>query len=249
VVHETASTGFAHNTDRYHSSRPLYHQAVAERVLDRYGAGSLIDLGAGTGIFTRQLTDLGGRVIAIEPVFSMRETLSQYVPEADIRVGSAENIPLDDHSVDTVVAAQSFHWFRATEALDEIYRVLRPGGHLVTVWNIRDNTVRWMAELTKLIDQYRNGAPSQRDMRWRRAINADPRFGVIDEFRMANPVAANVNSVIDRVLSVSFINSLSPDKQEHIAANVREITASLGTDFDFPYESQLQAWRALPSSG
>ncbi len=54
--------------------------------------------------------------------------------------GTAEAIPLADASVDAVVAAQAFHWFRAEEAVAEIHRVLKAGGGLGLIWNARDES-------------------------------------------------------------------------------------------------------------
>ena len=245
VVNEAAAVGFSRDVERYHRSRPTYHPGVARRVVDRYGHGKVAELGAGTGIFTRQLVDLGQSVIAIEPVVSMRALLSDAVPEADIRIGSAESIPLDDDAAHTVVASQSFHWFDYRPALDEIHRVLRPGGHLVTVWNVRDESVDWVAACTEVLDRHAGPTPRYRDMGWRRAINSDARFGSVDEWRIANPFPTTVEGVVDRTLSTSFIAALTPDKQQLVAGQIRAIVAPLGLSFDYPYISQLQAWRSI----
>jgi ubiquinone/menaquinone biosynthesis C-methylase UbiE len=55
----------------------------------------------------------------------------------------AEAIPIPDNSVDAVVRAQSFYWFANATALTEIHHVLKPGGQLGLIWNIRDASVGW----------------------------------------------------------------------------------------------------------
>jgi len=60
----------------------------------------------------------------------MLARLKQHYPEAETQLGSAEQIPLPDTSLDAVVCAQSFHWFATREAVEEIHRVLKPGGFL-----------------------------------------------------------------------------------------------------------------------
>lgn len=237
------------DADRYHRGRPTYHADLAKRVIERYGNGRVVELGAGTGIFTRQLTDLGASVIALEPVISMRTTLMEVVPEANVRVGSAEKIPMADDSVDTIVASQSFHWFDFEPALDEIFRVLRHGGHLLTVWNVRDESVEWVSRLTTVVDRYARDTPRYRSMAWRRAINADPRFSPVDEWRMDNPYPTDQAGVIDRALSTSFISALPAERQDEVAAEVAAIVEPLGRTFDYPYISQLQAWRTIDLNG
>ena len=69
-------------------------------------------------------------------------------PDVPVHAGTAEQIPLDDDSVDAVLVGQAFHWFDHDAALDEIARVLRPGGVLGLLWNIRDDSIGWVAELT-----------------------------------------------------------------------------------------------------
>lgn len=245
MVHEAAATGFARGYDRYHRGRPSYHPDIATRVAERYGHRGVVELGAGTGIFTRQLVDLGVNVIAFEPVIAMRSTLSDAVPEADIRVGAAENIPLSGGSTATVVASQSFHWFDYSEALDEIARVLELGGHLVTVWNVRQDASGWVADYTRIMEQHANGTPRHRDMTWRRAINADARFAPVDEWRVTNPHPVDPEIVVDRALSTSFIAALPSERQREVEEQIRALVEPLGPSFDFPYESQLQAWRLI----
>lgn len=96
-----------------------------------------MEIGAGTGIFTGQLVDRGVAVLVVEPVAAMGQQLRERLPDVEVRSGTAEDLPLEDASVDVVVAAQAFHWFDYGAALTEIYRVLRPGGQLVTVWNVK----------------------------------------------------------------------------------------------------------------
>jgi ubiquinone/menaquinone biosynthesis C-methylase UbiE len=245
LVHESANSGYSRNANVYNSGRPTYHPDLARRVVDRYGGGVVVELGAGTGIFTRQIVDLGASVIAIEPVVSMRSALVEAVPEADVRLGAAEDIPLGDHSADTIVASQSFHWFNYRDALDEIHRVIKPGGHLVTVWNVRDESVDWVASYTKIVDTYVGDTPRHRNMGWRRAINSDARFGSVDEWRIDNPYPTTPDGVIKRALSTSFIGAQPDSVQDDVAGEIRALVEPLGEQFDYPYTSQLQAWRAL----
>jgi SAM-dependent methyltransferase len=175
----------------------------------------------------------------------MRTLLADAVPEAEVRIGAAESIPMNDETVHTVVASQSFHWFDYRPALDEIHRVLRPGGHLVTVWNARDETVDWVAAFTEVLEPFVGPTPRYRDMSWRRAINSDARFGSVDEWRIANPFPTTAEGVVDRALSTSYIAALTPDRREAVASQIRDLVAPLGDAFDFPYVSQLQAWRKV----
>ena len=70
---------------------------------------TVLDLGAGTGKLTRVLADRYARVVAVEPLDELRAILAERVPEADVRAGSAESIPLADAEVDAVFTGQAFH--------------------------------------------------------------------------------------------------------------------------------------------
>ena len=83
------------------------------------------------------------------------------LPDVRTSVATAEDIPAADHSVDVVVAAQCYHWFDHPRALDEVNRVLRPGGLFAVVWHERDERIPWVRKLGRIIgtqDQQRDPA-------------------------------------------------------------------------------------------
>ena len=61
--------------------------------------------------------------------------------------------------MDAVVCAQAFHWFSNTQSLAEIRRVLKPGGSLGLVWNVRDEQVEWVKALNEIINSYTGSTP------------------------------------------------------------------------------------------
>ena len=93
---------------------------------------SILDLGSGTGRFTPGLADeFGGPVYGVEPSDRMRGNAEQSAahPNVTYLKGSAEDIPLPEASVDGVLMFLSFHHFRdQLKALEEVRRVLKPGG-------------------------------------------------------------------------------------------------------------------------
>ena len=141
------AASFARVADAYEQARPGY---PADAVLWLAGETpcDVVDLGAGTGKLTRSLAALGHHVVAVEPLGEMLDRLRATVPGVTAVTGSAESMPLPDGAADVVACAQAFHWFDQEAALAEIARVLRPGGRIALVWNVRDERVPWVSELS-----------------------------------------------------------------------------------------------------
>lgn len=94
----------------------------------------VLDLGCGTGISTRQLAEFFS-VVGCDPDHKMLAEARKYKSKHKVKyiLGSAEVLPFKDSEFDAVTAFASFHWFQKDEALQEIKRVLKPGGLLFVV--------------------------------------------------------------------------------------------------------------------
>jgi ubiquinone/menaquinone biosynthesis C-methylase UbiE len=132
-----------------------------------------MDLGAGTGKFTPLLVATGASVVAVEPVDAMRAQLLSNLPTVTALAASAQALPLADASVDAVLCAQAFHWFATPAALREIGRVLKVGGKLGLVWNVRDESVDWVAAITRIIAPYEGDTPRFHTGEWRRLFPSE----------------------------------------------------------------------------
>ncbi len=244
-IHRAAAAGYTAKAEAYIRGRPEYPAAVLEWLRDdlALGAGkTVLDLGAGTGKFLPHLGATSAAVIAVEPVAAMRAQLIERNPGVDARAGTAEQIPLGDGAVDAVVCAQAFHWFANPAALAEIHRVLKPGGALGLIWNVRDESVAWVAALTRIMAPYESGIPRYHSGEWRRLFPAEG-FGPLRERHFPNSHTGPAEQVIlDRILSVSFIAALPPAEQNEIAAQIRALIATTPelagkAEVAFPYDT------------
>ncbi|MGE3341974.1 MAG: class I SAM-dependent methyltransferase [Vicinamibacterales bacterium] len=134
-------TGLAQN---YSKHRPDYSETVLTALLAMLDKPvhevDAVDVGAGTGIWTRMIHQRGVRsVTAVEPNDDMRregEAASAGLP-IEWRAGSAEHTTIADASCDWLSMASSFHWADFDVATREFHRALRPGGRFVAIWNPR----------------------------------------------------------------------------------------------------------------
>jgi SAM-dependent methyltransferase len=199
----------------------------------------VLDLAAGTGKFTRQLVPLGAELIAVEPVARMRRKLAEVLPGVTALAGTAEEVPLDDRSVDAVFCAQAFHWFDADRALEEIHRVLRPRGGLALIWNVRDEAVEWERRLSELFKRYEANAPRKRWGRWRPAFERTTLFTPLEERLFSHRQEGDVDTMLARVASISFVSVLPDEERHEFLAEVRKLVEPLGSPLVMHYKTEV----------
>ena len=210
--------------DAYARARPTYPRAAATWLTSPAPA-RVLELGAGTGLLTEQLQALGHRVLATDPLEPMLRHLVARLP-VHVAQAAAERIPLRARSVDAVVGAQAFHWFDLDRALPEIARVLRPGGHVGLVWNLRDERIPWVKRLGSLLGgQEQDHDPTN-------ALLASHLFGYVETatFRSWQPL--DRARLHDLVRSRSSIALMSETERERVLAKVDELYAEYGRGHD-----------------
>ena len=126
---------FSGKQDDYSRFRPSYPDAAIDFLRSRSAGGCVLDIGAGTGIFTKALLRCFKNVSAVEPNKDMREKFMQYLPGIYCSSGSGEATGMPENSVDLITVAQAFHWLDAELFKQEAVRILRPEGKTAIIWN------------------------------------------------------------------------------------------------------------------
>jgi ubiquinone/menaquinone biosynthesis C-methylase UbiE len=109
----------------------------------------IVDLGTGPGLLAVELHKLWprARIIGVDPSSEMlriarRNAGQAGMPDFEARLGTAEEIPLASGSADLVVSQSSFHeWEDPQKGLEEVFRILKPGGCLI----LKDYDGAWMS--------------------------------------------------------------------------------------------------------
>lgn len=154
---------FSNRVANYIKYRPDYPREIVTYLVENCGLRSdavVADVGCGPGQSSRMFLENGTRVIGVEPNDAMRDAAKELLSEFEIFTvvdGTSEHTTLDDESVDLVVAAQAFHWFKPDATRREFKRIMKPKGRIVLMWNERQlDTTPFLASYEKLLLKYAN---------------------------------------------------------------------------------------------
>ncbi|CDO87239.1 SAM-dependent methyltransferase [Mycobacterium triplex] len=211
------SLSFGAAAAAYERGRPSYPPEAIDWLLPR-GARQVLDLGAGTGKLTTRLVERGLDVVAVDPIPDMLEVLSASLPETRAVLGTAEEIPLEDNSVDAVLVAQAWHWVDPERAIPEVARVLRPGGRLGLVWNTRDERLGWVRELGQIIGSDGDGR--------RFDVTLPPPFTDRQRHQVEWTNYLTPQALIDLVASRSYCITSPTEVRTQTLDRVRELLAT-----------------------
>jgi ubiquinone/menaquinone biosynthesis C-methylase UbiE len=182
MSYETASAGTVHGEHRWDSVFAALYDRIMRRGEERtmrqrraalvaQARGRTLEIGAGTGANIPYYPDVVEKVILAEPFEPMRRRLEQKLRQsgksASTLNASAEAIPLDDASIDTVVSTLVLCTVDFPDrALAEIARVLRPGGQLLFIEHVRSHSpraARWQDRLETPWRHFAAGCRCNRD--------------------------------------------------------------------------------------
>ncbi|KAL0489188.1 methyltransferase [Acrasis kona] len=235
----------------YDRARPDYPEIALQPIFESIKSGpnsgkrcKVVELGAGTGIFTRCLinADRGDQIesiLSVEPSEGMREGFKKSVLDpqkfntkgktVDIAHGLFTEIPVSDESVDVVAIAQAWHWCIPQDhenSLIEIARTLKKNGILVLIWNLEDReSAKWVSQIRDVYEQYEKGVPQYRTGEWKKMFEA-PSFSKLFSSPIDKHITRSVQTTRDgvkeRILSKSYITALTPDERSNVLQKVDE---------------------------
>jgi SAM-dependent methyltransferase len=211
------SLSFGSEAAAYERGRPSYPPEAIDWLLPP-GARDVLDLGAGTGKLTTRLVERGLDVVAVDPLAEMLELLSSALPDTPALLGTAEQIPLPDNSVDAVLVAQAWHWFDPQQAIAEVARVLRPGGRLGLVWNTRDERLGWVKDLGRII--------GHEDDPFSNSVTLPEPFTELDRHHVEWTSYLTPQALIDLVASRSYCITQPAAVRTQTLEEVRELLAT-----------------------
>lgn len=205
----------------YQEARPDYSPAGVVEVAAELGVSAqstVLDLAAGTGKLARALRPLAGRVVALEPAAPMRAEIARLDPAVEVVAGFAEEIPLEDASVDAVFVGDAFHWFDGERALSEIARVLRPGAGIAVLWHIPDagdneEAARWYRDVWAAFAPYRKRASGHSEegfASWQSVFERSPDFGSLEYRRFESEHRWTQEAFLAYAQTWSHVAALDP---------------------------------------
>jgi SAM-dependent methyltransferase len=199
----------------YQRGRPSYPRAAITWLLGSEPL-DVLDLGAGTGKLTEAVLGAGHRVIAVEPLDEMRSILTAGLPAATALAGTAEQLPLEDESVDGVMVGAAFHWFDQKAAQREILRVLRPPGVFGLLGNGFDTSTPWVAHVRELL-----GPPAiERPGHWPSVEELGGRFAEVEDREFPHEQPIDAPGLRDLAVSRSRVALMGDEEREGLLAGL-----------------------------
>lgn len=133
----------AQSYDDLWGDHPMHHKVVELSELS--SSALVLDIGCGSGTVVQAVADAldSGKVIGVDPTARMIELARRKTAQGDVAIeyyqSGAEDLPIENHSVDLVLAVNSLHhWSDVIAGLNEVRRVLKAKGRLVLIDELWD---------------------------------------------------------------------------------------------------------------
>lgn len=244
----------------YERWRPGMDPAVADWFVPER-VGRVVDVGAGTGKLSRLLVGRAADVVCVEPDERMRAVLARQVPEATVRDGAGEHIPLEDASADAVLVSSAWHWMDHAATTAEVARVLRPGGTLGVVWSGIDWTDEWFQQVRARVEADAAAAPSSvmaalvdraamDDSTHALELPRDAPFSEPEQHSVRWTLPMTADDLVGMLGTVSGILVLPDDRRRAVISEVRDALGRYGDiegDATIAAPFRAQCWRTRRS--
>lgn len=240
----TTRGDFTQQAEFYGRARPSYPRDLVVRLLDDasvHSGSSVLEVGAGTGLFTQLLSEHRLKVTAVEP----NDVMRAYAPELEGVTqarGSFEETGVPDGSQEWVVAAQAFHWANPPRALPELHRVLVPRACFTVLWNVRDvarsDILAWtLARIEELAVGFDEG---YRGVDWSEVLTSTGHFSGVRTYEHPHVVRMSAGRYLDLWRSHNHLNSsAAPEDVAKLLIAIEQRLDELDLDeVDVPYTSK-----------
>lgn len=251
---DSAARSFGLYSESYEKSRPLYSSDAVDFIVKKFSLTSdskILELGAGTGKFTTALVNKNFKPVVNDWCSKMLEVLSKKYPYLETVIANANSLPLEENGFDIVVAAQSFHWFATKDALREIFRVLKPHGYLVIIFQERVAKTDWMQEFHKILYSYPYDVRARFELgAWQKVFDDQDFFGNLEHENFPYTQYLAKEDLVHRALGMSFLAALPEDKRDNAITKIKNLYSTHVELFEkeiieFFYNTHIYWLRAL----
>jgi SAM-dependent methyltransferase len=229
VTYDGRGLRFGTVAEQYDLYRPSPPSHVAAVLGDLRGS-DVLEVGAGTGKWTRLLTELGASVTVVEPDDDMRAVLVRRSPEVRTLKGTAEALPFGDASFDAVLVSSAWHWFEQPAATNEMARVLRDDGILFVLWNGFSRDVPWLTPLVELRE--RPDDEHKRPRGWAADVGNESGFDVESQVELDWTWTRTIDEMVSLFGTYSGAIIRSDDEREHMENELRDRLEVIAVDGD-----------------
>lgn len=236
---------FSNRVEDYIKYRPNYPEAVIpflQEAINLWPEMIVADIGSGTGILSETFLKNGNRVFGVEPNKAMRtaaEELLKVYPAFTSVDGAAEATTLESNSIDLITAGQAFHWFDIGQANVEFGRILKLGGWVVLIWNVRIDSTPFAQAYEQVLLDY---GLDYRQVNHRNV--SDKHLPAFFDYRLktfANFQRLDYEGLAGRLLSSSYAPLAGHPNHEPMLVALREVFEAHQVDgfVRFEYETHL----------
>lgn len=215
---------FENVADEYDAARPSYPSGVYD-ALGRLEGLVVLDVGAGTGIATRQLLARGASVVAVDPGGGVLARAVGRTRGLRAVVADGAVLPIRDGVADLICFAQAWHWLDASTRCVEAHRVLRDGGRWAGWWShARADDESWFDAYWSIIERSCPGTHrGQRDIDWGATVAESGLFDLDDRVVVPWIREISVDVWMTDQTSHSYVAALTDSDRDRLCSSLRRV--------------------------